>query len=149
MTAYRHLLVGTDGSDTAAHAVRQAALLAQAFGARLTVMTVFTDAPPSETAQIQEQLPDELRWQVTGAAQAEETAHQGVSVAKTLGADAHARVERGEPAEAIIRALDAGDFDLVVVGSRGLSSPTRFLLGNVPNAVSHHAPCDVAIIHTT
>lgn len=48
----------------------------------------------------------------------------------------------------IIKVLETGDVDLVVVGSRGLSSPTRFVLGNVPNAVSHHAPCDVAIIHT-
>lgn len=48
----------------------------------------------------------------------------------------------------IIKVLETGDVDLVVVGSRGLTSPTRFVLGNVPNAVSHHAPCDVAIIHT-
>ncbi|HVM40946.1 MAG TPA: universal stress protein [Acidimicrobiia bacterium] len=147
-SVYRHLLVGTDGSETATAAVKQAATLAAAFGARLTVMTVFSDVPDHELAEAGDQLPSEMRWQITGAAQAEETAQQGARVAKALGADAHARVERGQPAEAIIKALDVGDFDLVVVGSRGLSSPSRFLLGNVPNAVSHHAPCDVAVIHT-
>lgn len=65
-----------------------------------------------------------------------------------VGADSHPRVERGEPAEAILKALEVGDFDLAGVGSRGLISPTRFLLGNVPNTISHQAPCDVAIIPT-
>lgn len=145
---YRHILVGTDGSETATDAVRHAAGLACGTGARLTVMSVYGDPPADSLAELQDQLPEDLRWQVTGVAQAEETASAGAKVAASLGADAHPRVERGDPADAILKALEVGDFDLVVVGSRGLSSPTRFLLGNVPNTVSHHAPCDVAIIHT-
>jgi len=144
---YRHILVGTDGSDTATEAVRHAAVLAAANGARLTVLSVFTDPHPG-TGPDMAHLPDDLRWQVTGIAQAEETAQAGAHVAKGLGADAHPRVERGDPAEAIVKAVEVGNFDLVVVGSRGLSSPTRFLLGNVPDTVSHHVPCDIAIIHT-
>lgn len=145
---YRHVLVGTDGSDTATEAIRHAAALAAAAEARLTVMTAFTEPDAGQLARLQSDLPEELRWQVTGAAQAEETATDGTRVAAQLGANAHPRIERGEPATAILNVLDIGDFDLVVVGSRGLSSPSRFILGNVPNAVSHHAPCDVAIIHT-
>ncbi|HLG00733.1 MAG TPA: universal stress protein [Acidimicrobiia bacterium] len=146
---YRHILVGTDGSATATDAVRHAAVLAAGSGARLTVMSAFADPNPDQLGQIQDQLPDDLKWQVTGIAQAEETAQAGARVAAALGADARARVERGDAAEVILKVLEVGDFDLVVVGSRGLSSATRFLLGNVPNAISHHAPCDVAIIHTT
>ena len=147
MSSYGHILVGTDGSETATEAVRHAAVLAAANGARLTVMSVFTEPHRGDVPDLA-QLPEDMQWQVTGVAQAEETAQAGAQVARDLGADAHPRVERGDPAEAILKALEVGDFDLVVVGSRGLSSPTRFLLGNVPDTVSHHVPCDIAIIHT-
>ncbi|MBI2170186.1 MAG: universal stress protein [Actinobacteria bacterium] len=146
--SYRHVLVGTDGSETATEAVRHAATIAAATGARLTVLSVFSDPDAESLAEMQDQLPEELRWQVTGVAQAEETARAGAGVASELGADAHARVERGDASDVLLKVLEVGDFDLVVVGSRGLSSPTRFLLGNVPSAVAHAAPCDVAIIHT-
>lgn len=145
---YDHVLVGTDGSETAELAVRHAAAIAVACGCRLTVLSAFSDPDAQDLAEVQDQLPEDLRWQVTGVAQAEERAKAASNLARQLGADAHPRVERGAPADVILDVLDVGDFDLVVVGSRGLSSPTRFILGNVPNAISHHALCDVAIIHT-
>ena len=37
---------------------------------------------------------------------------------------------------------------VIVVGSKGMTSAKRFVLGSVPNKVSHHAPCDVVIVHT-
>ncbi len=39
--------------------------------------------------------------------------------------------------------------DLLVVGNKGMTGAKRFLLGSVPNKVSHHAPCSVMIIRTT
>ncbi len=39
--------------------------------------------------------------------------------------------------------------DLIVVGNKGMTGAKRFLLGSVPNKVSHHAPCSVMIIRTT
>jgi nucleotide-binding universal stress UspA family protein len=38
---------------------------------------------------------------------------------------------------------------MIVVGSKGMHGGRRFLLGNVPNKVSHHAPCSVMIVRTT
>lgn len=146
---YRHILVGTDGSETATEAVRHAATLAAAADSRLTVLCVFNDPDAEDLAATQDRLPEDLRWTVTGVAQAEERATTGAQVARRVGADTRTRVERGHPADMILRVLETGDFDLVVVGSRGLSSPARFVLGNVPDAISHHAPCDVAIIHTS
>ena len=40
-------------------------------------------------------------------------------------------------------------YDVIVVGSKGLTGASRFLLGSVASSVSHHAPCDVFIVHTT
>ena len=53
-----------------------------------------------------------------------------------------------DPASLLIDAADDSGGDVIVVGSKGMTSAKRFVLGSVPNKVSHHAPCDVVIVHT-
>ena len=143
---YRNVVVGTDGSETAAAAVRHAAELAKAFGARLTVVTAYA---PTAGSTDDGDVPDELRWMVTDVAGAEERAGAGKSVAAEVGvADVRTRVGKGDPAEMLIEAAEDTGGDLIVVGSKGMASAARFVLGSVPNRVSHHAPCDVIIVHT-
>jgi nucleotide-binding universal stress UspA family protein len=50
---------------------------------------------------------------------------------------------------ALIEAAEASGGDLIVTGNRGITQATRAIKGNVPNKVTHHAPCDVLIVHTT
>ena len=59
----------------------------------------------------------------------------------------HAR--EGDPADAILDVAEEESADLIVVGNKGMTGAKRFLLGSVPNKVSHHAPCSVMIIRTT
>ena len=59
----------------------------------------------------------------------------------------HAR--QGDPADAILDVAEETKADLIVVGNKGMTGARRFLLGSVPNKVSHHAPCSVLIIRTT
>lgn len=147
--AYRNVVVGTDGSETAEAAVREAARLAGACGARMTVVTAFTPHP-AEMARAREEAPEELQWMISDANAADERANRGREVARKAGAgEVVTRVDSGDPADIILRAAEDTGGDLIVVGSKGMSSPTRFLLGNVPNKVSHHAPCDVLIVHTS
>ena len=61
--------------------------------------------------------------------------------------DIHAR--EGDPADAILDVAEEQGADLIVVGNKGMTGAKRFLLGSVPNKVSHHAPCSVMIIRTT
>jgi nucleotide-binding universal stress UspA family protein len=61
-------------------------------------------------------------------------------------AEPHAR--EGDPADAILDLAEEVRSDLIVVGSKGLTDARRFLLGSVPNKVSHHAPCSVLIVYT-
>ncbi|HEV2685574.1 MAG TPA: universal stress protein, partial [Actinomycetota bacterium] len=65
-----------------------------------------------------------------------------------IGVDARTRIEQGDPAETILKVAELEDADLIVVGNRGMEGPSRFLLGSVPNVISHHAPCDVLIVKT-
>ncbi len=74
---------------------------------------------------------------------AEREAHdEGVESVETF-----ARV--GDAADAILDIAEEQKADLIVVGNKGMTGATRFLLGSVPNKVSHHAPCSVLIVRTT
>lgn len=147
--SYRQVVVGTDGSATAEDAVRSAAGMAAAFGARLTVVTAF-DRNPEAEAELQAGAPEDLRWALTSRAQAEDLAARGRDIARQAGAeDVVVASDEGPPADVLLAvATDAGA-DLLVVGSRGMTGASRFVLGSVANTVSHHAPCDVLVVHTT
>jgi nucleotide-binding universal stress UspA family protein len=145
---YRNVVVGTDGSETAELAVRHAADLAKAFGARLTVVTAFTPDQEEESKRLQ-QAPEDVRWAITDATSADERARRARAMARELGVDdVVMRVDSGDPASLLIDAADDSGGDVIVVGSKGMTSAKRFVLGSVPNKISHHAPCDVVIVHT-
>jgi len=145
---YRNVVVGTDGSETAEHAVRHAAQLAKVNGARLTVVTAFLPDPEEEAKRLQ-QAPADVRWAITDATSADERARHGREIARDAGVDdVMIRVDSGDPATILIDAADSTGGDVIVVGSKGMTGAKRFILGSVPNKISHHAPCDVLIVHT-
>jgi nucleotide-binding universal stress UspA family protein len=146
--AYKSVVVGTDGSPTAQRAVTQAAELAKADGARLVIVTAFV---PKGTASADvDAVPADIRFTLTDRVQAEELANRGREVAKELGvAKVVVQAISGDPGSVLLEAAKDFDADLIVVGSRGLTSHAHFLLGSVASSVSHHAPCDVLVAHTT
>ena len=84
-----------------------------------------------------------------GSPTAEQAVERAAKLGKALGArqvELYAR--KGDPAEAILDVVQEVGADLVIVGSKGMRGTKRFLLGSVPNKVSHHAPCDVMIVRT-
>jgi nucleotide-binding universal stress UspA family protein len=144
---YRNVVVGTDGSATAELAVRHAAHLAKEFGARLTIVTAYAPEPPSPIDL--SEVPEDLKWRITDSAAADERAESAQRIAKEVGVkDVRRRTSSGDPATAIVEVAEDTGGDLIVVGSKGMASPSRFVLGSVPNKVSHHTPCDVMIVHT-
>jgi nucleotide-binding universal stress UspA family protein len=121
------IVVGTDGSDAANEAVRQAVELAQAVGAELLVVSAFATTT------------DDVAPLLAAA----------VATAKAAGVPVQTFPRPGDPADAILDVAEERDADLIVVGNKGTSGAKRFLLGSVPNRVSHHAPCSVLIIRTS
>ena len=127
--SFQSIVVGTDGSDTAKKAVERAADLAKNGGGELHIVMAASTVPESRLRS--------------------ERAADGVRVARDAGAaDVDTIVERGDPAHVIVEVAEQRDADLIVVGSKGMASPSRFVVGSVPNRISHHAPCDVIIVHT-
>jgi nucleotide-binding universal stress UspA family protein len=143
------MVVGTDGSETAKEAVRQASDLANRLGATVHLVSAYEPVPEGRLREERQQVPDDMQWMVnpredvsaTLAEAAESLKEQGVSV------ETHAR--EGDPADAILDVAEEQGADLIVVGNKGMTGAKRFLLGSVPNKVSHHAPCSVMIIRTT
>lgn len=146
--AYRSIVVGTDGSVTATGAVRHAAELARAVDAQLTVVSAFERDPTGDEARARAEAPPDLRWMVTEAAAAEKVVADAKQIAREAGVSKVVGVaEAGEPAEVVL-GVAAASGDCIVVGSVGMTGAKRFVMGSVPNRISHHAPCDVIIVPT-
>lgn len=121
---FRSILVGTDGSPTAARAVDKAVDLAADCGASLTIASV--GEPDVATRVVQE-----------------ESARVGDRVD-----DLRTKALTGTAADALVAEAQNG-YDLLVVGNKGMKGLSRFVTGSVPNRVSHHAPVALLIVRTT
>src|SRR4051794_765882 len=146
----RSIVVGTDGSETAGKAVAEAAQLAAQVRAVVEIVTAYAPKPNQRVREEARQAPEDLQWMMTGRSDVEEKLAQARRVAEDAGVrevNVHAR--EGDPADAILDVAEERGSDLIVVGNKGMSGAKRFLLGSVPNKVSHHAPCSVLIVRTT
>ncbi|MGY1829964.1 universal stress protein [Geodermatophilus sp. SYSU D01180] len=151
MSAYRTVVVGTDGSESSLRAVARAGGLAGACGATLVVVCAHlpTEEDDRELSRARDVLGDEA-YQVVGANPAEETVRQAGEVALEAGAgDVRTVAVLGSPVEALLDVVRREDADLLVVGNRGLNGIRGRLLGSVPADATRRAACDVLVVHTT
>jgi nucleotide-binding universal stress UspA family protein len=140
------IVVGTDGSPTAAEAVRRAARTAALAGARLHIVTA-VDGPARAAVTAGGEIPEEMQWLATpGHAadhileRARELVHPGVVV------ELHSRP--GDAADVLVNVAAEVGADLIVVGNKGMHGVGGYLRPTVPNRVSHRARCDVLIVAT-
>jgi nucleotide-binding universal stress UspA family protein len=146
---FKSIVVGTDGSDTATQAVRQAVDLASAVGATLELVSAYEPVPQQRLADERRQAPEDLQWAIGPREDVDTTLEAAAAVAREKGVTVQLSPRQGDPADAILDVAEEHDADLIVVGNKGMTGAKRFLLGSVPNKVSHHAPCSVLIIRTT
>ena len=146
---FRSIVVGTDGSDTANQAVSQAVDLARAVGAKVQLVSAYEPVPASRLAEERRQAPEDLQWAINPREDVDTTLDAAAGVAREAGVDVEVYPRQGDPADAILDVAEEQEADLIVVGNKGMTGAKRFLLGSVPNKVSHHAPCSVLIIRTT
>jgi nucleotide-binding universal stress UspA family protein len=146
---FRSIVVGTDGSETATEAVRQAADLAGAVGARLELVSAYAPVSEQRLSEERRQAPEDLQWAINPREDVDATLEAAATIAREAGVEANVYPRQGDPADAILDVAEEQEADLIVVGNKGMTGAKRFLLGSVPNKVSHHAPCSVLIIRTT
>ena len=147
---FSSIVVGTDGSETAGKAVLQATELAQA-GRRLGQPRVRVRAGVRQPRLREEkrEVPKDLEWMVNPREDVEATLKEAAENVEGAGVKVDTFAREGDAADAILDVAEETNADLIVVGNKGMTGTKRFLLGSVPNKVSHHAPCSVLIIRTT
>ena len=143
------IVVGTDGSDTAREAVRQATELAKAVGARLHLVLAYEPVSGQRLREERQDVPDDLQWMVNPRSDVDATLKVASDEAKEQGIEVNTFPREGDPADAILDVAEETNADLIVVGNKGMTGAKRFLLGSVPNKISHHAGTSVMIIRTT
>ena len=143
------MVVGTDGSDTAKEAVRQAVGLAKKLDATIHLVSAYEPVPEGRLRDERSQVPDDLQWMVNPREDVNATLKDAASGIQGEGVEVDIHAREGDPADAILDVAEETSADLIVVGNKGMTGAKRFLLGSVPNKVSHHAPCSVMIIRTT
>jgi nucleotide-binding universal stress UspA family protein len=144
------ILVGTDGSDTALTAVRYAIDLARELGARLQIVSAYEPVSDQRLRIEKVDVPQDLQWMVNpheDVMAVLRAAQQEAEAAGVQSVETFAR--QGDAADAILDVAEEQRSDLIVVGNKGMTGAKRFLLGSVPNKVSHHAPCSVLVVRTT
>ena len=122
---YKKVLIATDGSVTAGHAAEVGIDVAKASKAEALLLHV---GDPKDGKKVLSQAEKGLK-------------PSGVTIS-TMSVS-------GDPADMICEVAERERVDLIVVGNKGMTGAKRFLLGSVPNQVSHHSPCNVLIVKTT
>jgi nucleotide-binding universal stress UspA family protein len=146
---FKSIVVGTDGSETAQVAVHQAIDLCKQVGAKLQIVSAYEPISEQRLRSEKKEVPADVQWMVNPREDVEATLEDAADEAKNAGVDVETFARQGDPADAILDVAEEQSSDLIMVGNKGMSGAKRFLLGSVPNKVSHHAPTSVMIIRTS
>ena len=130
-TKISKVLVGVDGSENAEKALEHAVELAKKHQAEITLLNVEESILLSLKPKVAKEIGESILYSAK---------------AKVRGIRVDTRLKFGNPAETIIEVAEKENYDIIVVGSKGLSKVKRFFLGSVSDDVSHHAHGSVLIV---
>lgn len=136
------IIVGVDGSKTAAKAAEKAAGLAKVTGAPLHIICAFA----KEKAVAVNEGTDS--WLLTASSEAETIADGVAALHRADGLKVTTAAIQGKPDEALVAEAERLGAALIVVGNKRVQGLAR-VLGSVAMGVAQQAPCDVYVAHTT
>jgi len=149
---YKQIVVGTDGSQGANVALDAAIELARLTGAMLHIVNAHSvtsayqlAAAPDVTVPVDAIVASNE----ASRAEAQRVSDQAVQRADRAGVHAEGRCVAGDAADVLLQVAQDTECDLLVVGNRGMTGMRRFVLGSVPNKLSHHSPASLLIVDTS
>lgn len=137
---FRRILVPFDGSENARRALDVAVDLARRYKAEVSAVTVVS--LPEFAASVDEV--DQVKEQ--GRKFFEDSLREAQASAFKAGVSLQTELIYGHRSEAILEYARKSLADLIVIGSRGLSTVERYVLGSVSEVVVHHAHCSVLVV---
>jgi nucleotide-binding universal stress UspA family protein len=145
---FNSIVVGTDGSATATLAVREAVDVAKAVGARLELVSAYAPVSEHQLRAERRDAPEDVQWAINPRQEVESSLSDAADLARTEGVEVNTHARQADPSDAILDVAEEKNADLIIVGNKGMTGAKRFLLGSVPDKISHHAPCSVMIVRT-
>src|SRR3712207_4828264 len=111
------IVVGTDGSETATEAARQATELAQAVGATVYLVSAFEPVGNQRLREERQQVPEDMQWMVNEREDVEATLKDAKETIEGAGVNVETFARQGDPADAILDVAEENNADLIIVGN--------------------------------
>lgn len=146
----KKILVPTDGSEPANRALDLAIDLATKYSAEIVLLSVAPSVivPMPEPGAMTPISPELTKYSETLKESHKKMLSQALEKAKKTQSDLKVSKKLGEgrPSEEIIEVAKEGNFDIIVMGSRGLGGIKKVFLGSVSHRVATEAPCPVLMV---
>lgn len=139
----KKILVPVDGSTNSKLALEKAKELVKMGNGQVTVVTIIKDLA-AQLYNLENKDKQEIRN--VFAKQGKEILKEGIEVFKDCPGVIESLLINGDPAQEIIKLAETGDYDLIVMGSRGLNAFSRLMIGSVSNKVLNHVNISVLIV---
>jgi nucleotide-binding universal stress UspA family protein len=139
---FTKILVPTDGSDNSYRALEAALVFSEKLGSSISVVNVMEQVPIThiESEKLLNELLEAYKKENQEIlSKCSDIAHQKGITIKTV-------LLQGNPAPVILDYIKKENFDLVIMGSRGMGKFKELILGSVSSKIMHHSPCAVMII---
>lgn len=139
----KKILVAVDGSEHSKRAVHEAINYGQCFDSEITLLNIIKAISTMHYSQMKPPTIEDNE-ELTRAGQA--ILQEALSEVDVSGIEVSTKIKYGNPADEILQEAEEGNYDLIVMGSRGLGVFSRSFLGSVSNKVLHHTDTDALII---
>ena len=146
---FTRIVVGTDGSETAARGGAPGDRAGQADRRALSIVSAYAPVSERRVQAEQRERPADVQYEIGPREDVNLVLDAAAAEAERAGIEVQTHPVEADPADAILNVAEETKADLIVVGNKGMTGARRYLLGSVPNNVSHHAPCCVIIVRTT
>ena len=140
LSVFEKILVPLDGSEHSLNALEKAVQIAKKFDGKITLINVYSVSSFRMTPSQVFAYVVELRNS------GESILAEGEKIVKAEGVQVEIILKEGHIVEEILKTSREGNFDLIVIGARGISKMKEILLGSVSHGVTTHAPCPVLVV---
>jgi nucleotide-binding universal stress UspA family protein len=153
---FQKILVPLDGSEHSLKALEGAAQIAKKFSGKITLTHVYSVSVqpvmmPEPSTSGSFGMPILTGAEVSRMIEAAQEygnriLENGEQRIKSEKVQVKKMLVEGHAVQEIVRLANEGNFDLIVVGARGISHMREILLGSVTDGVIHHVHCPVLVI---